>query len=181
MRQGRPKMDQLASKVSQEEPNWAHMGPLLPTLEAVLPTWGIPLRIFRHFCKVFVNTCAFIVENPEKFSNLQQKLWILHKNTEKVLKPAQKCVEVGQKWPSWLQKWARRDENEPTWAHFCPLWMHSWPLGACSYAFSQVSIRFSWTFVHFCWKFMGNPQKFSKLHQKLWILHKNTQKVVRSA
>ncbi len=69
MRQGRPKMAQPASKVSMDGPEWAHLAPLLPTLEALLATWGIPLRIFTHCYEVFVNNCAFFLkinENPRK-------------------------------------------------------------------------------------------------------------------
>ncbi len=84
-------MDQLASKVTQEDPNWAHLEPLVPTLEALLPAWGIPLRtleallatvgiplpILRIFTVFSVNNCAFLLkihETPQKFCRLHQKL-----------------------------------------------------------------------------------------------------------
>ncbi len=69
MPQGRLKMAQPASKVSPEIPKWAHLRPLLPTLEALLDTWDIHLRIFMHFYKVFVNNCACLLKihgNPTK-------------------------------------------------------------------------------------------------------------------
>ncbi len=61
-----PKIAQLASKV---RPEGAHMVPLLPTLEALMATWGIPLRIFKHFCKVLVNICAFLLKIHGKPTN----------------------------------------------------------------------------------------------------------------
>ncbi len=72
MRQGRPKMAQPASKVSPDGARWAHLEPLLPTLEALLATWGVPLRIFTHFHGVFVNNCAFFLKIRGKTIKLQQ-------------------------------------------------------------------------------------------------------------
>ncbi len=46
MRQGMPKMAQPASKVSPDGTKWAHLESLLPTLEALLATWGVPLCFF---------------------------------------------------------------------------------------------------------------------------------------
>ncbi len=63
MRQGRPKMGQSASKVSLDGPKWAHLEPVLHTLEALLASWGVLLRIFTHFYEVFVNNCDFFSEN----------------------------------------------------------------------------------------------------------------------
>ncbi|MCP4486003.1 MAG: hypothetical protein GY820_01540 [Gammaproteobacteria bacterium] len=77
MRQGRPKMAQPASKVSPNQPKCAHLEPLLPTLAALLATWGIPLRIFTHFYEVFVNNCAFFLkinENPRKIKQIALKI-----------------------------------------------------------------------------------------------------------
>ncbi len=61
----------------------AHLEQRLPTLEALLATWGVPLRIFMHFYEVFVNNCAFFLKNNEnprkirqialKFMNIAQK------------------------------------------------------------------------------------------------------------
>ncbi len=65
-------MAQPASKVSQEGPKWAHLVPLLPTLEALLATWGIPLRTFMHFYQVFVNICAFLLEIHGKTTKNQE-------------------------------------------------------------------------------------------------------------
>ncbi len=62
MRQGRPKMAQPASKVSPDGPKWAHLRPLLRTLEAFLGTWGVPLCMVMHVYQVFVNTCAFFMK-----------------------------------------------------------------------------------------------------------------------
>ncbi len=62
-------MVQPASKVSLDGSKWAHLEPLLPTLEALLATWGAPLRIFTHFYEVFVNNRAFFLKirgNPRK-------------------------------------------------------------------------------------------------------------------
>ncbi len=77
MRQGRPKMVQPASKVSPDGPNWAHLEPLLPTLDALLVTWCIPLCIFTHFYEVFVNNCIFFLEthgNPRKIRQIALKI-----------------------------------------------------------------------------------------------------------
>ncbi len=83
MPQGMPKMAQPASRVSPDGPKWAHLEPLSLTLEALLVTWGIPLRMFTHFYEVFMNKCAFflkILGNPRKnkqntlkFMNIAQK------------------------------------------------------------------------------------------------------------
>ncbi len=74
-------MAQPASKVSREIPKWAHLRPLLRTLEALLATGDIHLRIFMHFYQVFVNNCAFA-----------ESSW---KNAEKVAKSASKVSENG--------------------------------------------------------------------------------------
>ncbi len=71
------------------EPGWSKMGPpgarfptldaLLRTLEAILATWGIPLRIFTHFYEAFINNCAFFLKihgNPRKIK--QDALKIMH-------------------------------------------------------------------------------------------------------
>ncbi len=90
MRQGRPKRAQPASKVSLSAPKWAHLRLLLPTLEALLPTldalwatWGVRLRIFMHFCKVFVNNCAFFLK--------------IRGNLRKIMQLALKFVSIAQK------------------------------------------------------------------------------------
>ncbi len=80
MRQGRPKMARLASKVSPDGPKWAHLEPVLLTLEALLATWGVLSRIFTHFYEVFVNNCAVFMkinENPRKIKQIALKSWIL--------------------------------------------------------------------------------------------------------
>ncbi len=77
MHQGRPKIAQPAPKVSPYGPKWAHPEPLLPTLEALLVIWGVPLRIFAHFYEVFVNKCAFFLEineNPRKIKQIALKI-----------------------------------------------------------------------------------------------------------
>ncbi len=76
-------MAQPASKVSPDGPKWAHLEPLLHTLEALLATWGVPVRIFTHFYEGFVNNCAFslkirgnsrkIKQIAFKFTNIAQK------------------------------------------------------------------------------------------------------------
>ncbi len=65
-------MAQPASKVSPDGPKWVHLEPLLPTLEALLATWGVRLRIFIHFYEVFVNNCAFLLKNYAKTTKIQQ-------------------------------------------------------------------------------------------------------------
>ncbi len=97
MRQGRPKMAQPASKVSLDGPKMGPLEPRWPTLEALLATWGVPLRIFVHFYEVFMNNCVFflkISENPRKIRQIAQK----H------IKSGQKCAKGRQKWPSRRQK-----------------------------------------------------------------------------
>ncbi len=42
---------------------WAHLEPLLPTLAALLATWGVLLRMFMHFYEVFVNNCGFFLKS----------------------------------------------------------------------------------------------------------------------
>ena len=76
-------MAQPASKMSPDEPKWAHLGPLLCTLDAFLATWGIPFCIFMHFYKVFVNTCAFLMK--------------IHGKTTKMLQIAVKIIILAQK------------------------------------------------------------------------------------
>ncbi len=86
MREGMPKMAQPASKVSPDVPKWAHLEPLLLTLEALLATWGVRLRIFMHFYEVFVNNCAFFLktkENPRKIMQIALKIMnIAEKHTK---------------------------------------------------------------------------------------------------
>ena len=72
MRQGMPKMAHRASKVSPDEPKWAHLVPFLRTLDAFLATWGVPLCMFMHFYEVFVNTCAFLMKIHGKTTKIQQ-------------------------------------------------------------------------------------------------------------
>ncbi len=72
MHQGRPKMVQQASKVSLDGSKWAHVEPLLPTLEALLATRGIPLRIFTHFYEVFLNNCACFLKIYGNFIKSKQ-------------------------------------------------------------------------------------------------------------
>ncbi len=52
-------------------------GATFPTLEALLPTWGVPLRIFMPVYEVFVNSCAFFMkinENPRKIKQFALKI-----------------------------------------------------------------------------------------------------------
>ncbi len=63
MRQGKPKMAQPASNVSPDGPKCAQLEPLLLSLEALLATWGVPLRIFTHVYDVFVKNCAFFLKS----------------------------------------------------------------------------------------------------------------------
>ncbi len=77
MRQGRPKMAQPTLNVSPGGSKWAHLEPLLPTLEALLATWSVQLLVFTHFFEVFVNNCAFFLkinENPRKIMQIAFKI-----------------------------------------------------------------------------------------------------------
>ncbi len=65
-------MAQPASKVSTDAPKWAHLRPLLRTLDAFLATWGVTLCMFMHFQLVFVNTCAFLMKILGKTTKIQQ-------------------------------------------------------------------------------------------------------------
>ncbi len=158
-----PKMTQPASKVSLDGSKWAHLEPLLPTLDVLLATWGVRLRNFTHFYEVFVNNCAFFfwefAEIGEKSSKLPWKSWILHKNTEKVLTSGQKCAKGGQKWPSRRRKWAWMDQNGPSWSHFCLRWKLFWPLVASFLRIFTHFMRFSYAIVHFFWKLMKIQEK----------------------
>ncbi len=82
------KMAQPASKVSPGGPKWAHLEPLLHTLEALL----VPLRIFfTHFCEVLVKNCAFslkINENPGNITQAALKFMNIAQEHRKVLKSA---------------------------------------------------------------------------------------------
>ncbi len=66
MRQGTPKMAQLAQKRAWMVQNGSTWCPFLPTLEALLATWDIPLRTFAHFSEVFANSFAFLLKINEK-------------------------------------------------------------------------------------------------------------------
>ncbi len=77
-------MVQPASKVSQEVPKQARLGPTLLTLEALLATWGVPLRIFTHFYQVFVSICVFLLKihgKPTKILHIAAKIMNVTQNT----------------------------------------------------------------------------------------------------
>ncbi len=77
MHQGMLKMYQPAPKVTPADQKWALLEPLLPTLEALLATWGIPLRIFTHIHEVFVNNYALFLKirgNPRKIKQIALKI-----------------------------------------------------------------------------------------------------------
>ncbi len=59
-------MVQPALKVSPDGPKWAHLEPLLPSLEALLATWGIPLLIFMRFPRTIVHFFLKIRGNLRK-------------------------------------------------------------------------------------------------------------------
>ncbi len=62
-------MAQPVAEVSLDGPKTAHLGPLLHTLEALLATWCIPLRIFMYLYEVFVNNYTFFLKirvNPKE-------------------------------------------------------------------------------------------------------------------
>ncbi len=77
-------MAQPASRVSLVGPKWAHLEPLLRTLVALLATWGVPLRIFRHLYEVFVNNCAFFLK--------------INENSRKIMQIALKFMNIPQKY-----------------------------------------------------------------------------------
>ncbi len=60
----------------KRERGWTKMGPpgaTLPTLEALLATWGVPLRIFTHFIRFSWTIVHFfwkLMKIPEKSGNL---------------------------------------------------------------------------------------------------------------
>ncbi len=83
MRQGRPKMAQPALNVSPGGSKWGHLEPLLPTLEALLATWSVSLRVFTHFYEVSVNNCAFFLE--------------INENTRKIMQTTSKFMNIAQK------------------------------------------------------------------------------------
>ncbi len=72
MHQGMPKMAQPASKVSLDGPKYTLLGPLLPTLDALLTTCGTPLRIFTHCYEVFANNCTFFLKAHGKTTKIKQ-------------------------------------------------------------------------------------------------------------
>ncbi len=76
-------MAQPAPKASPGGPKWAHLEPLLHTLEALLATWGVPFRIFTHFYEAFVNNCAFFLK--------------INENTRKIMQTALKFMNIAQK------------------------------------------------------------------------------------
>ncbi len=83
MREGTPKMAQSVSEVSSDGPNVVHLGPLLRTLDAFLATWGVPLCMFMHFYKDFVNTCAFLMKIRGKTTKIQQIALKIMNNAQK--------------------------------------------------------------------------------------------------
>ncbi len=66
--------------MGQNEPTWGHFCPsdaLLRTLETLLTTCGIPLRIFMHFYEGLMNNCAFFLKihgNPIKIKQIALKI-----------------------------------------------------------------------------------------------------------
>ena len=64
-------MAQPASKVSPNGPKWAHLGPLLRTLEA----------FFGHLGRFFVHVYAFLLDFREHLCIFNEKSWENHKNT----------------------------------------------------------------------------------------------------
>ncbi len=81
-------MAQLASKVSPAGPTWAHLEHFLATLQAVLATWGVHLRIFMHFYQVFVNICAFVLKINGKFRKTHKIALKITDFTQKDRNPA---------------------------------------------------------------------------------------------
>ena len=88
-------MAQPAPRVSLGGAKWAHVEPLLPTLAALLATWGVPLHNFTHFYEVFVNNCAFF-ENSWKSQKKQANCLETHEYCTKTQK---KSLKVGKNAP----------------------------------------------------------------------------------
>ncbi len=116
MRQRRPKMAPLASKVCPDGSKWAHLGPLLSTLEALLATCGIPLRIFTHFYQVFVNICAFSLKIHEKPRKIQQTAPKITNIAQKYRKSASKRVKMPQGRPKMAQPASKVSQEVPKYA-----------------------------------------------------------------
>ncbi len=87
------------------------MEPPGATLEALLVTWDIPLRIFAHFYQVFVNNYAFLLkihvettklqQNAAKIMNIAQEHRKGAYNCEGMLKTNQLASKVNPKGPKW--------------------------------------------------------------------------------
>ncbi len=101
-------MAQPVSKVVPDGPKWAHLKPLLPTLEALLATWGVPLRIFTHFYEVFVNNCAFFLKSNENARKIVQIVFRIHEYCTKTQK---KLLKVGESAPKGGQKLTNRRQK----------------------------------------------------------------------
>ncbi len=105
-------MAQPASKVSLDGSKWAHLEPLLPTLDALLVSWGVRLRNFTHFYEVFVNNCAFFLKihgNPRKIKQIALKFMKTY--CTKTQKKSLKVAKNVPKWPSWAPKSAILDNS----------------------------------------------------------------------
>ncbi len=106
-------MDQLASKVSQEEPNWARMGHFYP-LGAFLCAF---LRIFTGFRE---QLCIFAESSWKNHKN-QQIAPKIAQNTEKALKSAQNASRQAKNGPAGLiseHGWTKIGLHWATFAHF---------------------------------------------------------------
>ncbi len=90
------------------------------TLGALLATWGLPVRIFMHFYKGFVNNCAFLLKIHEKTTKIQQIAVQMINTAQKLRKGAAKCAKMHQGRPKMAQPASKVCPDGPKWAHLKP-------------------------------------------------------------
>ncbi len=118
MREGMPKIAQLASKVSLDGPKWAQLEPLLRTLEALLATWGVPLRIFKHFYAGFREQLCIFSEYSWK-SQKNQANWL--KSREYCTKTQKKSLNVCKNAPREAKNGRAGVKSKHGWSKMGPL------------------------------------------------------------
>ncbi len=157
-------MAHLASKVSPTGPEWAHLGPFLATLQALLATWDVPLRIFMHFYQGFVNICAFLLKVDGKFRKIHKIALKVVDFTQKDRKGAYKCAKRRQRTPKVAQLASKVSPAGPKWApppclsHFeCTFGHLGVPL--------RIFMQFYQVFVNICAFLLKADGKFRKIHK----------------
>ena len=133
-------MAQPASKVSTDRWKWAHLEPFLPTLEALLATWGVPLRIFMHFYEVFVNNCANSRKSQKNQANCIKIYEYCTKRQKRSLKVSRNAL--------------REAKNGTAGVNSEPGWIKMYPSGA--------------TFAHFGDTFGHLERSFTQFYAFLW-------------